>query len=71
MQKKEHKQLEKFQGLKEETEALWRGRASAGAVAPNPGEWRQIPGTNRWDLSLEDRASFCVDMGMFWMDVWL
>ncbi len=53
IRKKEHEKLEKYQGLKEELEKMWKVRATVvpvvigalGAVTPKLGEWlQQIPG---------------------------
>lgn len=51
--KKEHKKLEKYQGLKEKLQKMWRAKATVGfvvigargTVTPKLGEWlQQIPG---------------------------
>ena len=54
IRKEEHEKLEKYQGLKEQLERMWKVKASVvpvvvgalGAVTPKLGEWlQQIPGT--------------------------
>ena len=54
IRKKEHEKVEKYQGLKEQLEQMWKVKASVvpvvvgalGAVTPKLGEWlQQIPGT--------------------------
>ena len=53
--RKEYEKLEKYQGLEEELERMWKVKAKVvpvvvgtlGAVAPKLGEWlQQIPGTS-------------------------
>ncbi|XP_076740510.1 uncharacterized protein LOC143418686 [Maylandia zebra] len=53
IRKKEHEKLEKYQGLREELERMWRVKVTVvpvvigalGAVTPKLGEWlQQIPG---------------------------
>ncbi|CAI5667744.1 unnamed protein product [Oreochromis niloticus] len=52
IRKKEHEKLEKYQGLREELEKMWREKVTVvigalGGVTPKLGEWLlQIPGTN-------------------------
>ena len=54
IRKKEHEKIEKYQGLKEQLEQMWKIKADVvpvvegalGAVTPKLGEWlQQIPGT--------------------------
>ncbi len=62
IRKKEHEKLEKYQGLKEELEKMWKVRATVvpvvigalGAVTPKLGEWlQQIPGKTS-EVSVQD-----------------
>ncbi|TWW59309.1 hypothetical protein D4764_06G0008390 [Takifugu flavidus] len=64
IRKKEHKKLEKYQGLKEEMERMWWMKATVvpvvigalGAVTPNLSRWlQQIPGTTP-EISVQTSA---------------
>ncbi|XP_076747453.1 uncharacterized protein LOC143421715 [Maylandia zebra] len=62
--KKEHEKLEKYQGLREELERMWRVKVTVvpvvigalGAVTPKLGEWlQQIPGITS-EISVQKSA---------------
>uniref|UniRef100_A0A669EZW7 Reverse transcriptase domain-containing protein n=1 Tax=Oreochromis niloticus TaxID=8128 RepID=A0A669EZW7_ORENI len=64
IRKKEHEKLEKYQGLREELERMWRIKVTVvpvvigalGAVTPKLGEWlQQIPGTTS-EISVQKSA---------------
>ncbi|CAI5636064.1 unnamed protein product [Oreochromis niloticus] len=64
IRKKEHEKLEKYQGLREELERMWRVKVTVvpvvigalGAVTPKLGEWlQQIPGTTS-EISVQKSA---------------
>ncbi|XP_076744288.1 uncharacterized protein LOC143420307 [Maylandia zebra] len=64
IRKKEHEKLEKYQGLREELERMWRVKVTVvpvvigalGAVTPKLGEWlQQIPGITS-EISVQKSA---------------
>ncbi len=66
--KQEHEKIEKYQGLREELEEMWRVKSTVvpvviralGAVAPKLGEWlKQIPGTTS-EISVQKSAVLCL-----------
>ncbi|KAF7643082.1 hypothetical protein LDENG_00244990 [Lucifuga dentata] len=61
IRKKEHEKLEKYQGLQEELDRMWKVKSTVvigalGAVTPKLGEWlQQIPGTTS-EISVQKSA---------------